>query len=367
MAALAALRTLKSSSHRSPGWAGFSLAAAPTDSFAALPRWNAPMSTRARYALCAALALFATAAFADTDSSAKAPSVAALNATPAGIDPDCDYLPADLPELDIEQLQEVVFEGDCRSLESAAAERLQTRLDAPPALEPELDAEEQAEGERELERTRFYLAALRTAQAMQRGDVHTARLQLDHYAELMTRHEAEDPESLQAGLKYVDEIRAVLEHRAARVRPLDPAAPRPDWTLGSRFCGTARALLDWHLRGSPNVPAAWIAIGEPEAAVHSLLNNYWLDAIEEGVAPPMLREYSELAFGPGSYADAVGQALAGVWIEQGPLGRHAWLPLFGRRLPVPVAAESVRGELSTQFDSSAALREWLRPLLLPAQ
>jgi hypothetical protein len=32
-----------------------------------------------------------------------------------------------------------------------------------------------------------------------------------------------------------------------------------------------------------------------------------------------------------------------------------------------VAAESVRGELPTQFDSSAALREWLRPLLLPAQ
>jgi hypothetical protein len=325
------------------------------------------MSTRARYAFCAVLALVTTAAFANTDSAAKAPFVGALNATPAEIDSDCDYLPAELPELDIEQLQEIVFEGDCRSLESAAAELLQTRLDAQPALEPELDAEEQAEREQELERTRFYLAALRTAQAMQRGDVHTARLQLDHYAELMTRHEAEDPESLQAGLKYVDEIRAVLEHRAARVRPLDPTAPRPDWTLGSRFCGTPLAMLDWSLRSSPNIPAAWVAVGEPEAAVHSLLNDFWLSALQEGVAPPMLREYSEIAFGPGSYADAVDQALTGVWIEQGPLGRHAWLPLFGRRLPVPVAAESVRGELSTRFDSPAALREWLRPLLLPEQ
>ena len=179
------------------------------------------------------------------------------------------------------------------------------------------------------------------------------------------RHEAEDPESLPEEIEYVEQIRAVLEQRAARVRPLDPAAPRADWTLDRRFSGPARALLDWGLRSWPNLAAAWLAIGEPEAAVHSLLNDHWLIAIEHGVAPPMLREYSERAFGPGSYADAVDQALASVWIEQGPLGRHAWLPLFGRRLPVPVAAESVRGELPTQFDSPAALREWLRPILLP--
>ncbi|UXI70061.1 hypothetical protein [Tahibacter amnicola] len=115
----------------------------------------------------------------------------------------------------------------------------------------------------------------------------------------------------------------------------------------------------------PGASDAWVAAGRPDVAVQQLLVESWRPALASASRLPMLREYTERAFGPGSYRREVEAALASIRITAGLKGLEGRMSLLGLSVPVPLGYYSSRDEEPRRFETPDEIARWLRPLLLP--
>jgi len=134
-------------------------------------------------------------------------------------------------------------------------------------------------------------------------------------------------------------IKAVLQ---GTVRPIigpAPAAPNLPWEINRypRTCGTGIYMAMMYQMSAPLEADAWVAVNRTDMALARYLDEFWLDAAEEATVPLRLRELAERHYGEKRANIEFETALAGIRIDDGPLGRSASIPLFGRWLPLPVA------------------------------
>lgn len=199
----------------------------------------------------------------------------------------------------------------------------------------------------EMQRARTELAAWQKAVKAQRGGDGVA---LSENAEI--RH---------PGVRNLDEIQAILAGTAANPVPM-LVAPEDDWVLQQGWCGTPAVSFLLFAQQLPGRADAWVAKGEPHLTLQALLIDQWLPAMMNGLIPPRLKEFSDLALGEGAFRKEIGAALAGIRLEQTPSGKQAWLPLFGLKLPVPVGEHVWDEEHETRFDTPEQVAAYLRPM-----
>jgi hypothetical protein len=286
----------------------------------------------------------------------------------------CEVLESEVAELDsvllAELFDEVFDEGPCAPLRGAAEARLEAMVSTPSWRD--LEQPEPLAG------LALMLAEQRLQRALSAGDAPAAREAMavvrQRQGWMIELEEADselDQESYMAEwqreeAKRLSRIEAILEGEPVVFEGDRIAAPEPDWTLYHGWCGTPAMMFHQRARNTAGAPQALLARGEPELALQALLREQWVDGISLGMAPPLLRELAERAFGEGAYEHEVARALAGIELRDTPLGWQAQMPMFGLSLPLPVAVKSWQDEDSKRFTQREDLVAWVEQLLLPA-
>ncbi len=304
-------------------------------------------------------------------------TMASANATPKPkpepVQIDCSVRASEVLELDavslLDLFNDILEDGTCIGLRADA----ETRLDELLAQDDwsERDGGPQIAGlslqlaeERlrhaltagEVDRVRNAIAAVQERQAWMvelEGDPHERGE--GHFIDQWQQEEADRLAS----------IEAILDGESVIFDSDRIATPRPDWTLFYGRCGTGTMLFLQRARHIAGVPHALLATGQPELALQALLHEQWVPSLELGMTPPLLREFSERAFGAGSYEMEVARALAGLELRSTPLGWEAEMPLFGITVPLPVAVQSWLEAGSKPFAARQQLAEWVEQRLLP--
>lgn len=276
---------------------------------------------------------------------------------------ECEWSAVELDALDTEELLELTEEPGCAHLLDRALEiamqQIALQLAGPPSppadetgdQDPRSGLSEQARL-LNLMQIRRALDAGNRVQALQRVERLLWELPESAAARQDDIDEADQEELLELREELIS-IRDILLGQAPPAGLPQVLQAKADWRPTLSFCGTPAAMLDWGLRRMPTPMAAWRAVGQPRQALDRLIDRHWIDALSLGMAPSMLREYAEASFGPGSYARELERGLSLLRIEQDLDGWRAWLPMFGRELPVPLGYQQYLPE-PDDGDSRAA-------------
>lgn len=151
-------------------------------------------------------------------------------------------------------------------------------------------------------------------------------------------------------------IKAVLQGKVRPITGPAPAAPNLPWELNRypRTCGTGLYMAMMYQMSAPLEADAWVAVNRTDMALARYLDEFWVDAAEDATVPLRLRELAERHYGEQRANIEFETALAGIRIDDGPLGRSASIPLFGRWFPLPVAViQHPMREYDTDGDAKA--------------
>ena len=294
--------------------------------------------------------------------------LAAATAPATAAESGCPYTLRDLPDLEIEELADRVFDVACPELREPLAQRIDDLIAAGQTPE-EVDDDE-------LMFLSLTTTGIRLNAALWRGDLNTSN---ELFAKLQQQVDAmelaalaEDAKAGQFDLDeeeppsaFLSEIAAVLAGVASRNVPQTVPSPEPDWILRTTKCGFSVSMFNLDGVAMPSRADAWVAIGAPEVGLQWLLADHWVEAMSYGRAPPRLREFAQRAFGAGAYETEIKNALASIRIEDMPTGRHAGMRLFGMWVPLPIGREFWRDEVIAPFEDEAEIAEFLRRMLLP--
>lgn len=287
------------------------------------------------------------------------PATPALSAGAA-----CPVAAEAVATLDAESVGEWLLDPRCDALAGPLADRAEVLM-ANGAWADEIDSE----GLRWLQ---LGIAGIRTRIALHDRDIREALLRIDDWEATATAPivDGEDEFALDDGgliAARAQALRAILQ--GAPVTTLTPAfaSPEADWVLHFGGCGMGALMFLGAAASMPSTGDAWLARGEHDLALQSLLQEQWTDAMSYGLAPPRLRALAERAWGTGAYEAEVERALQQIEIEWTPRGRVATLPLFGIRLPLPTGTRGWMDESPRWMDSEQQLADFMRERLLQAE
>lgn len=136
-------------------------------------------------------------------------------------------------------------------------------------------------------------------------------------------------------------LREILAGKVAPAILPPPTAPRHPWTVTQYHfrCGTGLYMAFMHDVMAAQEADAWLAVGRSDVALSRYLDRAWLNWMTDRTLPPRTRDLAERLYGETGAANAFENAIAGIRVEEGPLGRSAQIPLFGRWLPLPAILE----------------------------
>jgi hypothetical protein len=257
----------------------------------------------------------------------------------------CEWSRLDLPTLELDSLKELSLEPACEPLIDAALERAANLLaeqQRASSLAP-IDAADTSTAQvaaKELADEALMVELMRIRRAIDAGKGPWVLARLGRLlADPRPRAHLDQQDML--GLRdELDSVRKILARQSANPQPGGAIEVESEWRTPRHQCLMSSMFREFGGRHLPNPAAAWRAAGQPRAALDSLLDRYWLESLNDHQAPPQLREYAEAVFGAGSYAQDVERALPNLRIEHAADGRRAYLPVFGRELPVPLQFRS---------------------------
>lgn len=274
--------------------------------------------------------------------------------------PECDYHRSELPVLAWQDLTGIPFELDCEHLLEPAIHELSVRI-REKAWPIDVSTSDALDVE-------FLVERMRLRQALWQQDIPMARIRLAaalDVAKRIRQSEADsanqDSDQINQALIELNEISDVIDGGTIQPSFSMVALAEPDWHIGFNQCGTPAYFYLLSARLLPSRADALVAIGNSRAALVDMISRQWMPAMQMGVLPARLREFSAHYFGEQRFHSEIELALSSIRLEQTPTGRFAFMNLFVTEVPMPVGKQSQTG--MTRFETTGDIADYLRSLL----